>query len=94
MKRQFLSGPYLVWMLLFTLIPLAIVVYYAFTDSLTGSFTLQNLDNGLGVEAECDRAMDYAVFWSNADVSCLEPYIPLRLAPGQTARWTLNYRFC
>ena len=43
MKRQFLSGPYLVWMLLFTLIPLAIVVYYAFTDSLTGSFTLQNL---------------------------------------------------
>ena len=57
-------------------------------------FTLQNLDNGLGVEAECDRAMDYAVFWSNADVSCLEPYIPLRLAPGQTARWTLNYRFC
>ena len=57
-------------------------------------FTLQNLDNNLRVEAECDRAMDYAVFWSNADVSCLEPYIPLRLAPGQTARWTLNYRFC
>ena len=56
-------------------------------------FTLQNLDNNLRVEAECDRAMDYAVFWSNADVSCLEPYIPLRLAPGQTARWTLDYRF-
>ena len=43
MKRQFLSGPYLVWMLLFTLIPLAIVVYYAFTDSVTGAFTLANL---------------------------------------------------
>ena len=56
-------------------------------------FTLQNLDNNLRVEAECDRAMDYAVFWSNADVSCLEPYIPLHLAPGQTARWTLDYRF-
>ncbi len=56
-------------------------------------FTLQNLDNNLRVEAECDRAMDYAVFWSNADVSCLEPYIPLHLAPEQTARWTLNYRF-
>ena len=37
MKRQFLSGPYLVWMFLFTLIPLAIVVYYAFTDSVTGA---------------------------------------------------------
>ena len=34
--------------------------------------------------------MDYAVFWSNADVSCLEPYIPLRLAPGQTA-WRLSW---
>ena len=43
MKRQFLSGPYLVWMVLFTLIPLAIVVYYAFTDSVTGAFTLKNL---------------------------------------------------
>ena len=43
MKKQFLSGPYLVWMLLFTLIPLAIVVYYAFTDSVTGGFTLSNL---------------------------------------------------
>ena len=43
MKRQFLSGPYLVWMFLFTLIPLAIVVYYAFTDSVTGAFTLKNM---------------------------------------------------
>ena len=43
MKRQFLSGPYLVWMFLFTLIPLAIVVYYAFTDSVTGAFTIKNL---------------------------------------------------
>ena len=43
MKRQFLSGPYLLWMLLFTLIPLAIVVYYAFTDSITGAFTLKNM---------------------------------------------------
>lgn len=56
-------------------------------------FTLQNLDNNLRVEAACDREMEYAVFWSNADVSCLEPYIPLHLAPGQTARWTLDYRF-
>ena len=43
MKKQFLSGPYLVWMCLFTLIPLAIVVYYAFTDSVTGAFTLSNM---------------------------------------------------
>ena len=43
MKSRFLSGPYIVWMLLFTLIPLGVVVYYAFTDSVTGQFTLTNL---------------------------------------------------
>lgn len=56
-------------------------------------FALRNLDNGLGVEASCDSQMEYAVFWSNSDVSCLEPYIPIHLNPGQTARWTLDYRF-
>jgi len=43
MKSRFLAGPYLLWMLVFTLIPLAIVVYFAFTDSVTGAFTLGNL---------------------------------------------------
>ena len=43
MKRRWLSGPYIVWMVLFTLIPLGVVFYYAFTDSVSGSFTLSNL---------------------------------------------------
>ncbi len=37
-----LASPYLVWMLLFTVIPLLIVVYYALTDA-DGAFTLDNL---------------------------------------------------
>lgn len=43
MKNRWLSGPYVVWMLLFTIIPLGVVVYFALTDSVTGNFTLQNL---------------------------------------------------
>ena len=43
MKNKLLAGPYLVWMILFTLVPLGIVVYYAFTSSTTGAFTLVNL---------------------------------------------------
>ena len=43
MKNRLLAGPYLLWMVVFTLIPLGIVLYYAFTDSVTGSFTLANL---------------------------------------------------
>ena len=40
MKSKLLSAPYIVWMVLFTLIPLGIVFYYALTDSITGEFTL------------------------------------------------------
>ena len=43
MKNKFLAGPYLLWMIVFTLIPLGIMVFYAFTDSITGGFTLANI---------------------------------------------------
>ena len=42
-KSVLLSGPYILWMLIFTLIPLGVMGYYAFTDPDTGSFTLGNL---------------------------------------------------
>ena len=38
-----LSTPYILWMLVFTLIPLGVVGYYALTDPNTGSFTFGNL---------------------------------------------------
>ena len=42
-KSLLLSGPYIAWMVAFTLIPLGVVVYYALTDPDTGAFTLSNL---------------------------------------------------
>ena len=42
-KSILLSGPYILWMLLFTLIPLGVMGYYALTDPDTGVFTLNNL---------------------------------------------------
>ena len=38
------STPYILWMLAFTLIPLGVVAYYAFTDPATGVFTLDNMN--------------------------------------------------
>jgi spermidine/putrescine transport system permease protein len=38
-----LSLPYIVWMAVFTLIPLGVVCYYALTDPATGAFSLENL---------------------------------------------------
>lgn len=36
--------PYLVWMALFVIVPLGMVVYYAFTDSVNGTFTFSNFE--------------------------------------------------
>ena len=38
-KSFFLSVPYILWMLVFTLIPLGVVAYYALTDPDTGKDT-------------------------------------------------------
>ena len=42
-KSLLLSTPYIIWMVVFTLIPLGVVTYYALTDPATGVFTLSNL---------------------------------------------------
>ena len=41
MKRQWYATPYALWMLLFTIVPLLFVVYYAFSDG-HGGFTTAN----------------------------------------------------
>ena len=46
-NNKLLACPYIIWMILFTIIPLGIVFYYALTDSITGQFTLSNL-SGMG----------------------------------------------
>ena len=43
MKRQWYATPYALWMLIFTIVPLLFVVYYALTDS-SGAFTLANFE--------------------------------------------------
>jgi len=42
-KSVFLSVPYIIWMVVFTLIPLGVVGYYALTDPDTGVFTWANI---------------------------------------------------
>ncbi len=40
--KQMLAGPYMVWILGFILLPLLLIIYYAFTNS-AGSFTMANI---------------------------------------------------
>lgn len=42
MSKKLLSGPYLIWMIAFTIIPLAMIVFYGLTDK-SGAFTLANV---------------------------------------------------
>lgn len=45
MKGRGSAMPYLAWMSVFIIIPLCVVVYYAFTDNVTGRFTLENVSS-------------------------------------------------
>lgn len=42
-KFQMFAVPYVVWMLIFTVIPLALIAVFAFTDRHNGGFTLDNV---------------------------------------------------
>ena len=41
MKNKAYAAPYLVWMVLFIIVPLALVIVFAFTDT-AGNFTFDN----------------------------------------------------
>ena len=62
-----LAYPYFVWMTLFTVVPLIIVVYYAFTDA-NGAFTLDNLTSISGYGSVFARSLLLALI---STVVCL-----------------------
>ena len=69
-KSLLLSTPYLVWMVVFTLIPLGVVAYYALTDPATGAFSLGNVKS-LG--------MYLPVLWKSIGYSLVSAFICLLL---------------
>lgn len=42
-QRKYLSLPYILFFLLFIIVPIALIVFYAFTDKTTGAFSFSNL---------------------------------------------------
>ena len=68
-----LAYPYFVWMMLFTVVPLIIVVYYAFTDA-NGAFTLDNLTSISGYGSVFARSLLLALI---ATVICLVLAFPI-----------------
>ena len=70
--KKLLSGPYLFWMVGFTLIPLALIFWYGITDK-SGAFTLQNV---LAI-ASADHA---SALWLSLVLSLVSTLICLLLA--------------
>ena len=70
--KKLLSGPYLFWMVGFTLIPLALIFWYGITDK-SGAFTLQNV---LAI-ASADHAR---ALWLSLGLSLVSTLICLLLA--------------
>lgn len=70
MKTKKTAYPYLLWMLLFTIVPIGMVIYYAFTDE-QGNFTFETFVN----------ASDYSqVFLYSLWVALISTFICLVLA--------------
>jgi hypothetical protein len=56
-------------------------------------FFVENRKTGAGVEQSGDLPISHFNFWSIRTTICPEAYVHLRIVPGQSAHWTIRYRF-
>jgi hypothetical protein len=63
------------------------------SDATSYDFVVENRKTGVGVEQTGDQPISRINFWSIRTTICPEAYIHLKIAPGETARWTIRYRF-
>ena len=82
MKSKKACYPYVVWMVLFVVVPMLMVVFFAFTDK-SGNFTLQNL---LGVGQYSNVFLRSIWLGAIATVICLVLGFPLAYLIARTGR--------
>jgi hypothetical protein len=56
-------------------------------------FSLENIKTGAGVTVSGDRELEKLVFWANPSTYCAEPYIRLKLLPGEAVNYRNEYTF-
>src|ERR1700686_2110500 len=56
-------------------------------------FKVENVKTGAGVHITSDQALEKVNFWAISTVASAEPYIHLKIEPGQEAHWTIRYDF-
>jgi hypothetical protein len=56
-------------------------------------FRIENRNTGAGVKITCNRPISKLDFWAASKTICPEPYIDIRLDPGQEFNWKITYNF-
>lgn len=54
---------------------------------------IENRITGAGVRITCDQPLFKLAFWSCPTTVCPEPYIKIKVAPGEEMTWTYRYEF-
>ena len=62
-------------------------------DARDFDFTVEDTRSNVGVQQTSDHPLARLYFWSTQTTICPEGYIKLNVAPRETSRWTLRYRF-
>lgn len=63
------------------------------SDAASYDIVVENPRTGVGVEQTGDQPISRVVFWSIPTTICPEAYVHIKVAPGETAHWTIRYRF-
>jgi hypothetical protein len=54
---------------------------------------IENHTTGAGVKITCDQPLLKLAFWACSTTLCPEPYIKIKVDPGEEFSWKINYEF-
>ncbi len=63
------------------------------SESKDYEFRVENRKTGAGVKVTGDKPLSKVIFWSIRSVLSPEPYVAMKIAPGETFRWAIRYEF-
>ena len=56
-------------------------------------FNIENKNSGAGVKISADRPLLKLAYWACHSTACPEPFLDIKVAPGQTYTWAIKYEF-
>ncbi|MFI5159077.1 MAG: hypothetical protein ACHQF4_09440 [Sphingobacteriales bacterium] len=62
-------------------------------DGAIYSLKIENHHTGAGIKITGDKPISKLVFWSSSTTVCPEPYIKIKIAPGETFTWDITYEY-